>query len=105
MLGGTTVLEPATSCVTGMRSTQPNYVPVHRSEEWPGDTGERARIACGMAEQNIPRVHGPTVYSRTAWARRTRGPPVADRRRWTLTSRHLSLGKAREWWAVSGSNG
>src|SRR2546422_6184528 len=68
-----------------MRSNQLNYVPVHRSEEWPGDTGERARIAGGMAEQNIPRVHGPTIYSPTAWARRTRGPPVADRRPWTLT--------------------
>jgi hypothetical protein len=27
MLAGTTGLEPATSCVTGMRSNQLNYVP------------------------------------------------------------------------------
>ncbi len=28
-MAGTTGLEPATSCVTGMRSNQLNYVPVH----------------------------------------------------------------------------
>src|SRR5437660_683346 len=105
MLAGTTGLEPATSCVTGMRSNQLNYVPVHRSEEWPGDTGERARTACGMTEQNIPRVHGPTIYSPTALGPTNprssrRGPSTVD-----VDSRHLSLGKAREWWAVSGSNG
>jgi hypothetical protein len=34
MLAGTTGLEPATSCVTGMRSNQLNYVPRSRSEEY-----------------------------------------------------------------------
>ena len=29
MLAGTTGLEPAASCVTGMRSNQLNYVPNH----------------------------------------------------------------------------
>ncbi len=31
-LAGTTGLEPATSCVTGMRSNQLNYVPLRVSE-------------------------------------------------------------------------
>ena len=35
MLAGTTGLEPATSCVTGMRSNQLNYVPENReSTRW-----------------------------------------------------------------------
>jgi hypothetical protein len=32
-LAGTTGLEPATSCVTGMRSNQLNYVPKRNSDE------------------------------------------------------------------------
>jgi hypothetical protein len=32
MLAGTTGLEPATSCVTGMRSNQLNYVPGQKNE-------------------------------------------------------------------------
>jgi hypothetical protein len=33
LLAGTTGLEPATSCVTGMRSNQLNYVPDRRAEK------------------------------------------------------------------------
>src|SRR5207245_9880022 len=105
MLAGTTGLEPATSCVTGMRSNQLNYVPVHRSEEWPGDTGETSEDC---------RRDGGAKHPESPWSDDLfpdgLGPtnPRPSRREPStvhVDSRHLSLGKAREWWAVSGSNG
>jgi hypothetical protein len=58
-LAGTTGLEPATSCVTGMRSNQLNYVPFPKQKA--ENTKRRTKVKKDEAEKQIGVCRLPTA--------------------------------------------